>query len=261
MTSPYDAALQDPEYLLFLAQQRAAAGRRQANYTAETTDLEAQYGTQTRDVERELPKELQRGVENSAGRGMLFSGGQLEEQGQIRGNSANMLSKIAGNKSRDLGGLLRSLTDAQAGDVDDQQGALANAARRASERAMNAPITPGGGGAVGGEAPAPMAQQPVYMPPTTSPLTGRPDGANQAPDVTTQGVTFGGGGWTPPTTPIQSGDNQTTLPQIKAATTGAPSQANATLSVNGTRVTTNAAGIINTRGPYYGKYPSQVGAR
>lgn len=261
MTSPYDAALQDPEYLLFLAQQRAAAGRRQANYNAEVTDLEGQYGAQNREIERELPKQLQRGTENSAGRGMLHSGGQLEDQGEIRGSAAGLLSKIAGNKGRDLSGLLRSLTDAQAGDSSDQQNSLASAARRASERAMNAPITPGGdagnrSGAVE-TAAAPMEQQPVYMPPTNDPLTGRPSGDAQASDVTLQGIEFGGGGWQPPTSPIQSGDNQTTLPQIQAAN----SPTNATLTVNGTRVTTNAAGIINTRGPYYGKYPSQVGAR
>jgi len=217
---------EDAEYGLNLAELQNRAGRNEADYVAGTTGVNAKYGALTRDMEQAHPNDLRAANDSAAGRGMLYSGGRLEEDSKIRQNHAAGLARAGANQTDELNGMLRQATNNREDIGTGVSSAMQNASQRALERARQQQETQR----------AERAMQPI-----------------QQVNPEEENMRF----------------RQQVEPQIQPiaeAIVAAPKQAagvhnpkNATVTVKGQRVTTNSQGIINTKGPYYGMYPSQVG--
>lgn len=172
MTSPdpYAAALQDPEYLALLAQLQAALNNQMADYEAQDTDVRVQTGRQLREAGERLPGDLRRSTEGAAGRGMLYSGGLLEEQGDIQKRFADFNAQIGEDQQSRLNQIIRGRNSAQQDFEGNKTAGLQGAIQRALSRAQNAPVsnpanggTPGAGtpGAAPGGAPGAAAAAPA----------------------------------------------------------------------------------------------------
>ena len=246
----------DPEAADAQQDLQGQKNRFESDATSEGQRIEREYGSQRRSVEDQQPGAAKNLLENYAGRGMAYSSGYSYDQADQQGQYANLLGELEQGRTGGLADLLRQrglFNDDYAGRLQSIQSA---AARRLANQAGDLGLGNGGGG-IGdiladlglGGAPQTPAPQPEFAAP-----------APQAPPpVTVQGIEFGGGGWQPPTTPVQSGDNQTTMAQIQQANTQAPRpDANGNITIGGARYHVNARGIIDTRGPNYGKYPAQV---
>ncbi len=144
----YAAALQDPEYLALLAQLDAALNNQMSEYDVQSTDTRAQFGKQLRNAGLQLPTDLKRSTEGAAGRGMLYSGGLLEEQGDIQKRFADYNAQIGDDQTSQLNqierGRLGARNDYNAKRETGLQGAVQRALARAEKAAIATPANPPG---------------------------------------------------------------------------------------------------------------------
>ena len=281
---PFDPEAADAQQNL-----QGQKNRFESDATAEGQRIEREYGSQRRDIEDQQPEDARRLLEGYAGRGLAYSSGYSYDQADQQGQYSNLMSELEQGRTGGLADLLRQrglFNDDYAGRLQSIQTA---AARRLADQAGDLNLGGGGGGGGiedilkdlfpdgqgaprdGRDIDPGFYTQPA---PTQISLGGgyrgpEPTAAAPAPapaPVAVQGVEFGGGGWQPPTTPVQSGDNQTTLPQIQQAVAAsrapAPAaprpDANGNITIGGARYHVNSRGIIDTRGPNYGRYPAEV---
>ena len=179
---PYALALQDPEYLALLAQLQAALNNQQAEFDARGVAVRTRYGRQLREAGQALPNDLRRSTEQAAGRGMLYSGGLLEEQGDIQKRFADYNAQIGEDQTAELAQIIRGQNAAK-NDFEAQKGAgLQGAIGRALARAQAAPISNAGGNngnTPGAGTPAaaapPVATPAPATPAPAAPVPGLPD--------------------------------------------------------------------------------------
>lgn len=176
--APLPSIDSDPELINAIAEANARKGRLKANFDAEGGSLRTRFARMLREAGVRLPQELQGSRESAASRGMLQSGGFLEEQGGINKRFADYNAQIGEDQTIALTDLLRNFT-ADNEDIDfSVNGARAAAARRMAERAAQqqaqtpVPTTEGTGGGNNGTptTAAPATTTPVAASPSTTPV-------------------------------------------------------------------------------------------
>ena len=156
---------EDPEYNMDLADLQTRLGRTEAEYTAGETGTRARYGTMLREAEQQHPNDLRQAAESAAGRGMLYSGGRLEEDSRLRKGHADYIAKAGQSQADELNSLLRGVTN-QREDISRGVGsAMQSASQRALLRAREARENERANRLVEPEVPvAPVAPTPIPAP-------------------------------------------------------------------------------------------------
>ncbi len=125
----------DPRFGLEAANLQGRLQVDEADYIAQENSLRGRYQQLLRQTQRELPEQLTQATESAAGRGMLYSGGRLEQLGRIRQENAEEVANTSQSMTTDLNDLLRGITsrreETQRGIGSAQQEAAARALERA----------------------------------------------------------------------------------------------------------------------------------
>lgn len=224
--APGSTSIEDAEYGVDIAEIENALKRRIAQYDADNLAADEEFATLGRNAGTRLVTDLGSSTDQAGGRGMLHSGGYLEDQGGIRSRFADYNAEIGRNNSLKKNDLLRFLNE----DKEKFGEQKARAAQRAAERAVakaqakakaDADAAAAAGAAAG--TPAAGAVTPGTPDATTpAPVTTAPAPATPTPPPATSPGTPGAPPWSGagPVDPAWVGSGPATGPVAQGPVTG-----------------------------------------
>lgn len=139
----YDALIaNDPEYQFLLSQLEAAMKNAEADFGAESANVNAQTLARLQQLQELTPKALEASNNDFAGRGLGFSGGFLEDQGRITRESEAQRRGYEDEGKGRLAALQRQLDRVRGETGRGKQGAFINVGEKVRGRPIANPIVP-----------------------------------------------------------------------------------------------------------------------